>query len=52
MAVSDILEKMSHGATEADIVAEWDLTPVQIRACLAYAAERILARGGAPDRPA
>lgn len=45
IAVSDILEKLAHGMTEDDILSEWDyLTPIQIRSCLAYAAEGHLVR--------
>ena len=45
IAVSDILEKMSYGMTEGDILSEWDyLTPIQIRSCLAYASNGHLAR--------
>lgn len=44
IAVSDILEKMSYGMTEEDILSEWDyLTPIQIRSCLAYASNGHLA---------
>ena len=45
LAVSDILQKMAYGMTEDEILSEWDyLTPVQIRACLAYAADRLLGK--------
>jgi uncharacterized protein (DUF433 family) len=42
MRVIDILEMLSDGATEAEIIADFDfLTTEDIRACLAYAAESI-----------
>ena len=51
IAVSDILQKMSHGMTEDDILSEWDyLTPIQIRSCLAYASAKLLARTEAAVR--
>jgi uncharacterized protein (DUF433 family) len=37
--VSDILEMLSHGATEADILSDYPyLSSADVRACLAYAA--------------
>ena len=45
ITVSDVLEKLAYGMTEDDILTEWDyLTPIQIRSCLAYAAEGHLVR--------
>ena len=42
MRVIDILEMLSDGATEAEILADFDfLTIKDVRACLAYAAEAI-----------
>jgi uncharacterized protein (DUF433 family) len=41
MTVSDVLEYLAGGMTEADILAEFpDLTHEDIRACLAFAADR------------
>jgi uncharacterized protein (DUF433 family) len=41
MTVQDVLEYLAGGMSEADILAEFpDLTPGDIRACLAYAADR------------
>ena len=41
ITVSDILEYLASGMTEAEIVAEFpDLSSDDIRACLAFAAER------------
>jgi uncharacterized protein (DUF433 family) len=41
MTVQDVLEYLAGGMSEADILAEFpDLTPEDIRACLAYAADR------------
>jgi uncharacterized protein (DUF433 family) len=42
MRVIDILEMLSGGATEAEILSDFDfLTTEDVRACLAYAAESI-----------
>lgn len=42
MRVIDVLEMLSDGATEAEILADFDfLTVDDIRACLAYAAEAL-----------
>jgi uncharacterized protein (DUF433 family) len=41
IAVSDILDYMAAGDSEADIVAEFpQLTSEDVRACLAFAADR------------
>ena len=53
ITVGDILEKMACGMTEEDILAEWQyLTSVQIRSCLAYAADGHLIATLCPTRPA
>jgi uncharacterized protein (DUF433 family) len=42
MRVSDILEMLAGGATEAEILADFDYIKAEdIRACLAYAAEAV-----------
>ena len=49
ITVGDILEKMSYGMTEEDILATWHwLTSVQIRSCLAYAAASLENSGRSP----
>ena len=41
MTVTDVLEYLAGGMTEAEILAEFpDLTAEDIRACLAFAADR------------
>lgn len=41
MTVTDVLEYLAGGMTPEEIVAEFpDLTPEDIRACLAFAADR------------
>ena len=41
ITVSDILEYLTGGMTEAEILADFDeLTSVDIKACLAFAADR------------
>lgn len=41
MTVQDVLEYLAGGMTEAEILADFpDLTAEDIRACLAYAADR------------
>lgn len=41
MTVQDVLEYLAGGMTETEILAEFpDLTAEDIRACLAYAADR------------
>ncbi|MGK5095463.1 DUF433 domain-containing protein [Deltaproteobacteria bacterium TL4] len=41
MAVTDVLEYLAGGMTEADLLAEFpDLTTEDIRACLSFAADR------------
>ena len=41
ITVSDILEYLASGMTESDILRDFpDLTPEDIRACLAFAADR------------
>jgi uncharacterized protein (DUF433 family) len=41
MTVTDVLEYLAGGMTEADILADFpDLTKEDIRACLAFAADR------------
>jgi uncharacterized protein (DUF433 family) len=41
ITVYDVLEYLASGMTEAQIVADFpDLTPEDIRACLAFAADR------------
>ncbi|MGE5215716.1 MAG: DUF433 domain-containing protein [Chloroflexota bacterium] len=41
MTVTDVLEYLAGGMTEADLLAEFpDLTAEDIRACLAFAADR------------
>lgn len=41
MSVGDVLSYLAAGMTEAEVVAEFpQLTPEDVRACLAYAAER------------
>jgi uncharacterized protein (DUF433 family) len=41
MTVTDVLEYLAGGMTEAEILAEFpDLTSEDIRACLAFAADR------------
>jgi uncharacterized protein (DUF433 family) len=41
MTVTDVLEYLAGGMTEEEILAEFpDLTPEDIRACLAFAADR------------
>ena len=52
ITVGDILEKLAYGMTEEDILAEWDyLTSIQIRSCLAYAAEGYLVKVLHPVQP-
>ena len=52
ITVADILEKMAYGMTEAEILATWRLTSIQIRSCLAYAADGHLVVPPYPTRPA
>ena len=53
LAVSDILAMLAGGMTEEDILSEWHyLTPIQIRSCLAYAADGHLVKSLHPVRPA
>ena len=41
ITVSDVLEYLASGMTESDILRDFpDLTPEDIRACLAFAADR------------
>ena len=41
MTVTDVLEYLAGGMTQKDLLAEFpDLTPEDIRACLAFAADR------------
>jgi uncharacterized protein (DUF433 family) len=41
MTVTDVLEYLAGGMTEAEVLAEFpDLTTEDVRACLAFAAER------------
>jgi uncharacterized protein (DUF433 family) len=41
MTVYDVLEYLASGMTEPEILADFpDLTPIDIRACLAFAADR------------
>jgi uncharacterized protein (DUF433 family) len=41
MTVTDVLEYLAGGMTEAELLAEFpDLTAEDIRACLAFAADR------------
>ena len=41
LTVSDVLEYLASGMTEADILADFpELTQTDLRACLAFAAER------------
>ena len=52
LAVRDVLAMMAGGMTEEDILAEWDyLTPIQIRSCLAYAADGNLVTPLQPAEP-
>jgi uncharacterized protein (DUF433 family) len=41
MAVAIVVGSLAGGMTEAEVCEEYDLTPVQIRAALAYAAKVI-----------
>ena len=53
ITVSDILEKMAYGMTESELLEEWHwLTAIQIRSCLAYAADGHLVVPPYPTRPA
>ena len=41
MTVTDVLEYLAGGMTEAEILSDFpDLTPEDIKACLAFAADR------------